>query len=59
MSNLCSRIVSKPPKRLQDSMSVAQTNAWMNGKRGVEKYYRFLINFTFYVITGVVHEINK
>lgn len=32
MSNLCSRIVSKPPKRLQDSMSVAQTNAWMNGE---------------------------
>lgn len=35
MSNLCSRIVSKPPKRpteARDSMSVAQTNAWMNGK---------------------------
>ncbi|XP_062531974.1 BTB/POZ domain containing protein isoform X5 [Bombyx mori] len=35
MSNLCSRIVSKPQKRLQDSrdsMSVAQTNTWMNGK---------------------------
>lgn len=35
MSNLCSRIVSKPPKRLtenRDSMSVAQTNTWMNGK---------------------------
>lgn len=34
MSNLCSRIVSKPPKRpteARDSMSVAQTNAWMNG----------------------------
>lgn len=38
MSNLCSRIVSKPPKRLQenrDSMSVAQTNTWMNGERFV------------------------
>lgn len=37
MSNLCSRIVSKPQKRLQDSrdsMSVAQTNTWMNGKIG-------------------------
>ncbi|XP_013170979.1 PREDICTED: BTB/POZ domain-containing protein 6 isoform X3 [Papilio xuthus] len=35
MSNLCSRIVSKPPKRLQDnrdSMSVAQTNTWMNAE---------------------------
>ncbi|XP_034833913.2 BTB/POZ domain-containing protein 6-B isoform X2 [Maniola hyperantus] len=35
MSNLCSRIVSKPPKRLtetRDSMSVAQTNAWMNAE---------------------------
>lgn len=36
MSNLCSRIVYKPPKRLPDSresMSVAQTNAWMNGEK--------------------------
>lgn len=35
MSNLCSRIVSKPTKRLQDStnsMSVTQTNTWMNGE---------------------------
>lgn len=35
MSNLCSRIVLKPQKRLQegrDNMSVAQTNTWMNGE---------------------------
>ncbi|KAH9630804.1 hypothetical protein HF086_001032 [Spodoptera exigua] len=35
MLNSCSRNVSKPQKRLQDSipsMSVAQTNAWMNAE---------------------------
>lgn len=36
MSNLCSRIASKPPKRLPDGVSVTQTYAWMNGETCLE-----------------------
>lgn len=39
MSNLYSKIATKPVKRIQDNMSVSQTNAWMNGRqrrKGVE-----------------------
>lgn len=33
MSNLYSKIATKPVKRAQDNMSVTQTNAWMNGMK--------------------------
>ena len=32
MSSLYSKIAPKPVKRFQDSISVSQTNAWVNGK---------------------------
>lgn len=32
MSNLYSKISTKPVKRSQENMAVSQTNAWMNGK---------------------------
>ena len=33
MSNLYSKISTKPMKRFQDNVTVKQTNAWMNGER--------------------------
>lgn len=33
MSNLYSKISTKPMKRFQDNVAVKQTNAWMNGER--------------------------
>lgn len=33
MSNLYSKISTKPVKRMQENMSVSQTNAWMNGMK--------------------------
>lgn len=32
MSSLYSKIAPKPVKRFQDSISVSQTNAWVNGE---------------------------
>lgn len=32
MSNLYSKISTKPVNKRSESMSVTQTNAWMNGK---------------------------
>lgn len=50
MSNLYSKIATKPVKRTQQentattmSVSVSQTNAWMNGKLSVDMlvFYKF------------------
>lgn len=37
MSNLYSKISTKPMKRFQDNVAVKQTNAWMNGERERER----------------------
>lgn len=37
MSNLYSKISTKPMKRFQDNVTVKQTNAWMNGEKEGEK----------------------
>lgn len=40
MSNLYSKISTKPMKRFQDNVAVKQTNAWMNGERNKDSEER-------------------
>lgn len=40
MSNLYSKISTKPMKRFQDNVAVKQTNAWMNGERNKDNTER-------------------